>query len=619
MSSNTLSAVLEKHIHHLCLNDFPCGYGSWRKTNDSIEEAETEETDALLDLLSCPHSPWRHDESWSPQAPTLRQLAVLRPERLHTDFIYKYFTTLRIVDKGVSVIDDGLLKFSKLEELVLSANNISEIPAENLPSTLRVLELRANRLSALNSLSSCPPPRLQYLGLSSNSLGSHKDVSQLTGRHWPQLVCLDLSDCGFQDQQALLNALSTLPYLRTLVLEGNPFTLASCYPGFTVDSLPQLTCLDASWISPEERHCCRGLAKMTNLIVNRASATVSLCKMRGIPDPLMSVEENAPDFPVVTYRYYITYEFLSHQTPVNLKFDSESEVDTAATAHVTGDGSSGADLQSNKNCEKETSKPDTQDLTYTEKTCSDIAHVSRRSTSKLTWSECMDFSDAQTYIVSDLGGLKRFLNRGLHLSIEEEKVLSWPAASEEVPVAKPSLTVKDKKGGKGKESPIKSGSTKDKSKDKKKKSVPELVQDAPIRRILGSVHVPLRSLIKRGHKVDVLCDLGALLTESEVEAAQIPEKDLEKKIKEDKKKEDKESKQRGGSGGRQKSTATSKGKGKGKKECEMDVHTDNSVFVQLEPVTVELRVELEKWQSASEAHQCLLPHQNSWHKKPFLF
>lgn len=38
----------------------------------------------------------------------------------------------------VSVIDDGLLKFSKLEELVLSANTISEIPVENLPSTLKV-------------------------------------------------------------------------------------------------------------------------------------------------------------------------------------------------------------------------------------------------------------------------------------------------------------------------------------------------------------------------------------------------------------------------------------------------------------------------------------------------
>ncbi|KAM9360668.1 leucine-rich repeat-containing protein 43-like [Symphorus nematophorus] len=605
MSSNKLSAVIEKQIHRLCLNDFPCGHGSWRKTQDSTEGAETEKTDALLDLLSCPHSPWVCEESWSPQAPALRQLAVLTPERLHTDFIYNYFTVLRIVDKNVSVIDDGLLKLSKLEELVLSANNISEIPAKNLPSTLKILELRANRLSALDSLTSHPPPHLHYLGLSSNSLGSHDDVSNLTGRHWPQLVCLDLSDCEFQNQQALLNTLSTLPCLRTLLLEGNPFTLASCYPGFTVDSLPQLSCLDASWISPEERRAFRGLAKMSDMIVDQASATVSVGRMRGIPDPLMNVDESTPDFPVVTYSYYITYEFPSHQTPVNLKSDRESKFDAAVTAHVTEDGSGGADLQSNKNCEKEMSKSDTRDLmVYTDETCHHIAHVSRHSTSKLTWSECMEFSDTQTYIVTDLGGLKRFLNQGLYLRIEEEKVLSWPAVSENILMTKPS------RGKKGKESPIKTDSTKDKSKDKKKKSVAELVQDTPIRRILGSVHVPLQSLVKRGHKVNVLCDLGALHTESKVEVTQTLEKDLGRKIKEDKKK-DKESKRRGGSGTTQKNTAASKGKGKARKECETDVLTDSPVSGQLQPVTVELRLELEKWQSASEAHRLLLPHHNS--------
>ncbi|XP_051278475.1 leucine-rich repeat-containing protein 43-like isoform X1 [Dicentrarchus labrax] len=615
MSSNTLSAVLEKQIHRLCLKDFPCGYGSWRKTGYGAGGAETEETDALLDLLSCPHSPWLYDESWSPQAPALRQLAVLAPERLHAGFIYNYFTTLRIVDKGVSVIDDGLLKFSKLEELVLSANKISDIPAVNLPSTLKILELRANQLSALNSLTSCPPPRLHYLGLASNKLRTHEDVSHLTGRHWPLLVCLDLSDCEFQDQQTLLNALSTLPCLRTLVLEGNPFILACCYPGFTVDSLPQLSCLDASWISPEERHCFRGMAKMSGLIVDRASATVSVGRMRGIPDPLLSADENTPDFPVVTYRYFITYEFLSHQTPMNLKLDSESKFDAAATTHVTDGGSSDADFNPNK---KETSKLDRRDSMCTEDTCRDTAHVSRHCTSKLTWSESMDVSDTQTYIVKDLSGLKRFLNQGLYLSIEEEKVLSWPAVSEDVTVAKPSRTGKEKKGAKGKESPIKSGSTKDKSKDKKKKSLPELVQDTPIRRILGSVHVPLQSLIKRGQKVNVLCDFGALHTEPEVEAIQTPEKGPGKKIKEDKKKEEKESKHRGGSDTKQRNTASSKGKGKGRKECEMDVLTDNSVSVQLEPVTVELSVELEKWQSASEAYQLLHLHQNSQSKQPVL-
>lgn len=48
--------------------------------------------------------------------------------------------------------------------------------------------------------------------------------------------------------------------------------------------------------------------------------------------------------------------------------------------------------------------------------------MSRHSTPKLPWSECMDFSDTQMYTVSDLRGLKKFLNQGVHLTIEEEKV-----------------------------------------------------------------------------------------------------------------------------------------------------------------------------------------------------
>ena len=38
----------------------------------------------------------------------------------------------------VSLVDKDLLKFLKLEELVLSANKIEEIDANNLPPTLKV-------------------------------------------------------------------------------------------------------------------------------------------------------------------------------------------------------------------------------------------------------------------------------------------------------------------------------------------------------------------------------------------------------------------------------------------------------------------------------------------------
>lgn len=74
------------------------------------------------------------------------------------------------------------------------------------------------------------------------------------------------------------------------------------------------------------------------------------------------------------------------------------------------------------------------------------------------------------------------------------------------------------------QSPIKSTAAKDKSKDKKKKTVLELVQDAPIRRSLGSIHIPLQSLVEGDRKVAVLCNLGFLRTESEMGPTQTHEK-----------------------------------------------------------------------------------------------
>uniref|UniRef100_UPI003AABAA05 leucine-rich repeat-containing protein 43-like n=1 Tax=Centroberyx gerrardi TaxID=166262 RepID=UPI003AABAA05 len=627
MGSQTLSSVLEQQLRSLCLSDFPCGHGSWRKTNGgrSKEEswgyaerdegragADSEEPDALVDLLTCPRSPWHQEASWSPEAPALRELCVLTPQRLDGDFIFKYFSTLRIVDKGVSVIDDGLLKFSNLEELVLSANNVSELPAGHFPHSLRILELRANRLCGLDSLSNHQLPRLQYLGLGSNNLGSLEDIHHLTGKHWPKLVSLDLSGCEFEAQRVLVEALATLPCLRTLLLEGNPLTLAPSYPGFTLDALPRLLYLDASRVTPEERHRFRGLAEMRDLIADGAAAAVGVRRMRGIPDPQMIVDDSTPDFPVVTYSYFVTYEFLSHEASDNKRANSESVFDAVATAHAKEDDTTDADQQSNKNSEHQSSVTNTSNtadalMMNKQEKSHDTTQVWRHSTSKLAWAECMDFTHTSSHVVGDLGSFKRFLSRGLCLGIEEEKVLSWPAPSVEVPEAKPSQTPKEKKGGKGKEAPSKAGS-KDKSKDKKKKCVTDLVQDAPVRRTLGSAHVPLHSLLTGSQRVDVLCDLGVLLTEPGVAAVGTLEKDPAKKIKEDKKKEEKKLKSRGDSAAGQRNTAASKGKGKGRKESEVDVHTDDTASIQLEPMTVEFSVQLEKWPSASEARQLLLPH-----------
>ncbi|XP_014894488.1 leucine-rich repeat-containing protein 43 isoform X1 [Poecilia latipinna] len=595
MSSTTLSVAIDKKIRRLCLTDFPCGLGPWRQTKNGPDEARTESPDVLLDLLRYPRSPWMYNDTWSPQASDLRELAVREPKRLSKDFILNYFTTIRITGKNVSFIDEGLLKFSKLEELVLSGNLISEIPAKHLPGTLKILELRANRLSSLSGLASCPPPQLQYLGLGSNSLGSHQDVCDLTGRHWPCLACLDLSNCNFQEQRLLVATLETLPCLKTLTLKGNPFTMTPSYPGFTVDSLPQLSCLDSSWLTTEERYNFFGLARINDLVEDVASVTLSLTRLRGIPDPLMHVDKKAVEFPIVTYKYFVSYQFFSRHTPDHQGEDGN--LDTSS--RVTEDNSVRPDPGSDRNTGKSVSALDTADVPAVD--AYETEQLSLYATPKLSWSECADLNYTLAYRISCLGDLKKFFTHGLHLNLMEEKTLSWPAPSEEAQHVKPSPT-KDKKG-KSKEK-VK---TPPKAKNKKKKGPPELVHDPPIRKLLNSVHIPMQSLVQGGQRVSSVCDFGPL----HVEPPPKQEEETEKKPKGDKKdktKDCKEAKEK-----QKKHTEpqkSPKGKGKDAKKRDMDEHTVPPVPVPPVPVTVELSVELEKWKSVSDAFHSVTPVEN---------
>ncbi|CAL8254104.1 unnamed protein product [Boreogadus saida] len=219
-----------------------------------------EDPQALIDLITCLRSPWQQQGSWSPEAEQLREAAVVTPERVQSHTNPTVFRTLRIVDQGVCVIDEGLLKFSNLEKLVLSANRICDISPRCLPASLKVLELHANLLQALTGLTQQNLPELQHLGLGSNRLGSHDDAHHLTGQFWPRLVSLDLSSCEFEDQQVLAKALATLACLRTLSLEGNPLTLVPSYPGFMIDSMQSLLYLDTQRVAPDQRHGFKGLS-----------------------------------------------------------------------------------------------------------------------------------------------------------------------------------------------------------------------------------------------------------------------------------------------------------------------------------------------------------------------
>lgn len=130
----------------------------------------------------------------------------------------------------VEEVDDGLLQLHQLEELILSANQISRITSANLPRTLKVseqclatagwgrrshlgtqrkpsssrecqeqliakgvccslcpwqvLELCCNAVVDLQDLCAQPPPELQHLGLGYNRLCSPSQDKYLTAAFW---------------------------------------------------------------------------------------------------------------------------------------------------------------------------------------------------------------------------------------------------------------------------------------------------------------------------------------------------------------------------------------------------------------------------------------------------
>ncbi|KAH0502232.1 Leucine-rich repeat-containing protein 43 [Microtus ochrogaster] len=201
----TLSTAVQEHLRKLCLREFPCGTGSWNKSRflpqtprawrDLVPKEETlnagEETvEALLGLVRSSHSPWALMKGSSAEDHFLRELAIQHPLMIKDTFFYSYFRSLRVVDKGVTLVDKDLLKFLKLEELILSANKIEEIDANNLPRTLKVLELYGNLIASMKCLCSPPPPNLQHLGLGHNKLLGPLESLYVTSRNWGfQHVC----------------------------------------------------------------------------------------------------------------------------------------------------------------------------------------------------------------------------------------------------------------------------------------------------------------------------------------------------------------------------------------------------------------------------------------------
>ncbi|NWS75444.1 LRC43 protein, partial [Crotophaga sulcirostris] len=327
----SVSAAFLEHLQHLGLQDFPCGLGSWNKSRfnartsprrgqmglqeDPAGQEEAlllgeESPEVLVELLSDQHSPWAPGPHCSPQDQHLREMAVLTPELVRGSNVFQLFKSLRIVGKGVEEVDEGLLQLQQLEELILSANQISRITSANLPRTLKVLELCCNAVTDLQDLCTQPPPELQHLGLGYNRLCGPSRDKYLTADFWPNLISLDLSFNSFTDLLGLVSQLSSLQKLRILVLQGNPLALIPTYRGFLVDSLPKLSVLDDIHIGPDERRQCRGLARQPELVRSEARVVVSVGEIKGVPDPstLQQLEVDSKAA-AVTYSFCVMYKF----------------------------------------------------------------------------------------------------------------------------------------------------------------------------------------------------------------------------------------------------------------------------------------------------------------------
>uniref|UniRef100_A0A8C7E797 Leucine rich repeat containing 43 n=1 Tax=Naja naja TaxID=35670 RepID=A0A8C7E797_NAJNA len=413
---------------------------------DGLLSPNEETVEALTEFLRCPDSPWALPPDCSPPEQQLRELAVQRPQIVRTGFVCCYFRSLRIVNKGVTEIDVGLLKFPNLEELILTANHISTIPAANLPP-------------------------------------------------------------------------------------GNPFALLPAYRGFTIDSLPHISVFDDVIITPEERHNFLNLSTFPEALLTDVQLIVTLGKMRGVPNPFNPEDlESSPGSPIVTYSYYVTYEFAKGERKEKAAGKVRSLWDFVILSRperwwlerqlnpcllrLRPSQTCSLSREERRICSLDSLGSGTMVDRMGEKagnrcwlngSCfpSFLAYLANvHSTAKKGWAETIDCNYRKEHLSEDPVALKAYLLAGTSVTVVQEKVVSWPVI--------PTPEEKPGKRGKGAKGKADSG--------KKKKSLsPELRSDPPIVKTLGSsFHVSLEKVLAGASLVETVCNFGVQIIERNV-------------------------------------------------------------------------------------------------------
>ncbi|XP_072456660.1 leucine-rich repeat-containing protein 43 isoform X2 [Notamacropus eugenii] len=544
----TVSKAFQEHLRRLCLHEFPCGLGSWNRTRFSPENLkswkggipkvpenvppEEENVECLLRLVRSTKSPWAQHKDSTMEDQYLRELAIQNPLIIGDAFLFSYFTSLRVVNKGVTLIDEDLLKFLKLEELILSANRIRAVEPMNLPPTLKVLELYGNEMTSIQCLCSHPPPALQHLGVGHNKLIGFLESQYITANYWPNLVSLDLGYNDLTELRYMVAGLCTLPQLRLLVLQGNPLALVPHYRGYTIDCLPQLYVLDDISVSPEERHLFQGISCKLGSAKEEAHLIVTVKNVTGVLDSSLLDPEPTTEGPYTVYSYYVTYNFVKEEKDTEKEYANNIEEvikpneSPPLSTMVSREGINETEIDPRL-------KPAPGSVLF--------------NTLRKPWSNIIDYDYNMKHTLKDLVPLKAFLLLGTQVSIVEEKIVSWqilPTPEESPPTTKKGKGEKDKNKEKEKDKKGKEDKDKEKEKDKKgkedkdkkkgkgkekekekekeekekKKKVrrrdtpKEFRQDPPILRVLGSQLLNLEPLLSGETLVTSLCNFGTIRT-----------------------------------------------------------------------------------------------------------
>ncbi|XP_026324540.1 uncharacterized protein LOC113233601 [Hyposmocoma kahamanoa] len=155
---------------------------------------------------------------------------------------FKKILVLRVIDAKITHLDNSIAKFPFLVTLNLCGNYIDALDTFFLPRNLRILELQANRISNLESFYNLPE-NLLYLGLAKNLLANASGLDILS-RLSPHISAIDLSDNDIYDLEAVIEPLTKLQTLQSLVLAGNPCAMCLGYARFIITKMPGLKYLD---------------------------------------------------------------------------------------------------------------------------------------------------------------------------------------------------------------------------------------------------------------------------------------------------------------------------------------------------------------------------------------